>query len=126
MRYGFWLPVFGGWLRNIDDEQMPATWDYVRELCALAEDLGYDLTLTTEKSLDTPRPGDFDEIAEAMFRIHCSGWSIGDAGFVGKAGVKTWLAIGRNGENLLRAEGATEVEAWRRALDEARALGMLV
>ena len=29
MRYGFWLPVFGGWLRNIDDEQMPATWDYV-------------------------------------------------------------------------------------------------
>jgi FMNH2-dependent dimethyl sulfone monooxygenase len=24
MRYGFWLPVFGGWLRNIDDEQMPA------------------------------------------------------------------------------------------------------
>jgi hypothetical protein len=32
MRYGFWLPVFGGWLRNIDDEQMPATWDYVRDL----------------------------------------------------------------------------------------------
>jgi hypothetical protein len=30
MRYGFWLPVFGGWLRNIDDEQMPATWGYVR------------------------------------------------------------------------------------------------
>ena len=26
MRYGYWLPVFGGWLRNIDDEQMEATW----------------------------------------------------------------------------------------------------
>jgi len=45
MRYGYWLPVFGGWLRNIDDEHMPATWDYVRDLCVRAEDLGYDLML---------------------------------------------------------------------------------
>jgi FMNH2-dependent dimethyl sulfone monooxygenase len=52
MRYGFWLPVFGGWLRNIDDEQMPATWDYVRELCTRAEDLGYDLTLIAELNLN--------------------------------------------------------------------------
>ncbi len=22
MRYGYWLPVFGGWLRNVDDEGM--------------------------------------------------------------------------------------------------------
>ncbi len=52
MRYGFWLPVFGGWLRNIDDEQMPATWDYVRELTVQAEDLGYDLTLIAELNLN--------------------------------------------------------------------------
>ncbi|WP_263377963.1 LLM class flavin-dependent oxidoreductase [Granulicella paludicola] len=52
MRYGFWLPVFGGWLRNIDDEQMPATWDYVRELTLQAEDLGYDLTLIAELNLN--------------------------------------------------------------------------
>jgi FMNH2-dependent dimethyl sulfone monooxygenase len=52
MRYGFWLPVFGGWLRNIDDEHMPATWDYVRSLCAQAEDLGYDLTLIAELNLN--------------------------------------------------------------------------
>jgi FMNH2-dependent dimethyl sulfone monooxygenase len=52
MRYGFWLPVFGGWLRNIDDEHMPATWDYVRELCTRAEDLGYDLTLIAELNLN--------------------------------------------------------------------------
>jgi FMNH2-dependent dimethyl sulfone monooxygenase len=52
MRYGFWLPVFGGWLRNIDDEQMPATWDYVRDLCVQAEDLGYDLTLIAELNLN--------------------------------------------------------------------------
>lgn len=52
MRYGFWLPVFGGWLRNIDDEGMPATWDYVRELTTKAEDLGYDLTLIAELNLN--------------------------------------------------------------------------
>jgi FMNH2-dependent dimethyl sulfone monooxygenase len=52
MRYGFWLPVFGGWLRNIDDEQMPATWDYVSDLTIKAEDLGYDLTLIAELNLN--------------------------------------------------------------------------
>ncbi len=52
MRYGFWLPVFGGWLRNIDDERMPATWDYVRDLCLQAENLGYDLTLIAELNLN--------------------------------------------------------------------------
>ena len=25
MRFGYWLPVFGGWLRNVDDEGMEAT-----------------------------------------------------------------------------------------------------
>lgn len=30
MRLGYWLPVFGGWLRNVDDEGMEATWRYVR------------------------------------------------------------------------------------------------
>jgi dimethylsulfone monooxygenase len=52
MRYGFWLPVFGGWLRNIDDEQMPATWAYTRTLCEQAEALGYDLTLIAELNLN--------------------------------------------------------------------------
>ena len=52
MRYGFWLPVFGGWLRNIDDEGMPATWEYVRDLTVKAEELGYDLTLIAELNLN--------------------------------------------------------------------------
>ncbi len=52
MRYGFWLPVFGGWLRNIDDEGMRATWEYARDLCLQAEDLGYDLTLIAELNLN--------------------------------------------------------------------------
>ena len=52
MRYGFWLPVFGGWLRNIDDEHMPATWEYTRSLVEQAEALGYDLTLIAELNLN--------------------------------------------------------------------------
>ena len=67
---------------------------------------------------------DTDELAEAINRLHRSGWSIGDAAFAGQGGM-IWVVTGRNGENLLRAEGPTEVSAWRRALDEARALGML-
>jgi len=26
MRFGYWLPVFGGWLRNDPDERMEARW----------------------------------------------------------------------------------------------------
>ena len=52
MRYGFWLPVFGGWLRNVEDEQMEATWDYARRLTLRAEDLGYSLTLIAELNLN--------------------------------------------------------------------------
>ena len=28
MRYGYWMPVFGGWLRNVADEGMEASWAY--------------------------------------------------------------------------------------------------
>jgi FMNH2-dependent dimethyl sulfone monooxygenase len=62
MRYGFWLPVFGGWLRNIDDEQMPATWDYARDLCLQAEDLGYDLTLIAELNLNDIKGPEADSL----------------------------------------------------------------
>jgi FMNH2-dependent dimethyl sulfone monooxygenase len=52
MRYGFWAPVFGGWLRNVRDEGMAATWDYMRDLCQRAERIGYDLTLIAELNLN--------------------------------------------------------------------------
>lgn len=52
MRYGFWLPVFGGWLRNVQDEEMPATFGYVKDLAQQAEFLGYDLTLIAELNLN--------------------------------------------------------------------------
>jgi FMNH2-dependent dimethyl sulfone monooxygenase len=52
MRYGFWTPVFGGWLRNVPDEGMDATWAYTRRLCQRAEQIGFDLTLVAELNLN--------------------------------------------------------------------------
>ncbi len=52
MRYGFWAPVFGGWLRNVPDEGMRADWDYMKRLCVRAEQIGYDLTLIAELNLN--------------------------------------------------------------------------
>ncbi|OWK40268.1 LLM class flavin-dependent oxidoreductase [Fimbriiglobus ruber] len=52
MRYGYWLPVFGGWLRNVDDENMTATWDYSKRLAQRSEKIGYDLTLVAELNLN--------------------------------------------------------------------------
>ena len=45
LRFGYWLPVFGGWLRNVEDERMSATWEDVRSLAVRSERIGYDLTL---------------------------------------------------------------------------------
>ena len=52
MRYGYWLPVFGGWLRNVEDEQMQASWDYVSRLARRSEEIGFDLTLVAELNLN--------------------------------------------------------------------------
>jgi FMNH2-dependent dimethyl sulfone monooxygenase len=52
MRYGYWLPVFGGWLRNVDDEAMSISWDYVKKLAQRSEQIGYGLTLVAELNLN--------------------------------------------------------------------------
>jgi FMNH2-dependent dimethyl sulfone monooxygenase len=52
MRYGYWTPVFGGWLRNVADEGMDASWDYTKRLTQNAERWGYDLTLIAELNLN--------------------------------------------------------------------------
>src|SRR6516162_7480870 len=52
MRYGYWLPVFGGWLRNVEDEAMQATWPYVSRLARRSEEIGYSLTLIAELNLN--------------------------------------------------------------------------
>lgn len=52
MRFGYWLPVFGGWLRNVPDERMEASWAYVRRLARSSERMGFDLTLIAELNLN--------------------------------------------------------------------------
>lgn len=52
MRYGYWLPVFGGWLRNVADEGMEASWSYVSRLARRSEEIGFDLTLIAELNLN--------------------------------------------------------------------------
>jgi dimethylsulfone monooxygenase len=52
MRYGYWLPVFGGWLRNVDDEGMEASWEYNSRLARRSEEIGFDLTLIAELNLN--------------------------------------------------------------------------
>jgi hypothetical protein len=53
-------------------------------------------------------------------RLRRAGWSAGECSFV--AG---WLVTGTNGENVIRASGATQAAAWRRACEQAAAVGML-
>jgi FMNH2-dependent dimethyl sulfone monooxygenase len=52
MRFGYWLPVFGGWLRNVDDEGMEASWEYIRRLTRRSEEIGFGLTLVAELNLN--------------------------------------------------------------------------
>jgi FMNH2-dependent dimethyl sulfone monooxygenase len=60
MKYGYWLPIFGGWLRNVEDEGMAATWSEVKRLAQRSEEIGYDITLIAElfmndiKGIDAP------------------------------------------------------------------------
>src|SRR5260221_6172494 len=52
MRYGYWLPVFGGWLRNVENENMEVSWEYVKRLAQRSEKIGFDLTLIAELNLN--------------------------------------------------------------------------
>ena len=58
LRFGYWLPVFGGWLRNVDDERMEATWTYTRRLAQRSEEIGFDLTLIAELFLNDIKGAD--------------------------------------------------------------------
>jgi FMNH2-dependent dimethyl sulfone monooxygenase len=52
MRFGYWMPIFGGWLRNVPDEGMPVSWPYVRDLAVASEQHGFDLSLIAELNLN--------------------------------------------------------------------------
>ncbi len=52
MRFGYWMPVFGGWLRNVEDEGMEASWAYTKKLAQRSEQIGFDLSLIAELNLN--------------------------------------------------------------------------
>ena len=52
IRFGYWMPVFGGWLRNVEDEGMEASWSYVSKLARRSEQIGFDLSLIAELNLN--------------------------------------------------------------------------
>ena len=59
-----------------------------------------------------------DEIpkTDRLFLIlHKAGWSVGDTAFVGKEGMY-WLVYGTKGDHSIRAEGKSQVEAWKTGL----------
>jgi FMNH2-dependent dimethyl sulfone monooxygenase len=51
MRFGYWMPVFGGWLRNVPDEP-EASWELARRITQRSEQTGWDLTLIAELNLN--------------------------------------------------------------------------
>jgi len=52
MRFGYWMPIFGGWLRNVEDEGMSIAWPYLRDLATGSERQGFELTLIAELNLN--------------------------------------------------------------------------
>jgi hypothetical protein len=57
---------------------------------------------------------------EALDRLHRAGWSVGEI-----CASHSWLVCRTTGENLIKAEGRTQVMAWQGACEQAAAAGML-
>jgi hypothetical protein len=61
MRFGYWMPVFGGWLRNDPRRGAVGKLGAVRDLTLRSEEAGWDLTLIAElflndiKGIESPR-----------------------------------------------------------------------
>ncbi|CAN5277508.1 LLM class flavin-dependent oxidoreductase [soil metagenome] len=74
IRFGYWTPIFGGWLRNVEDEQTPATFEHLKKIAQSAELIGFDLTLIPELNLNDIKGQDapsFDawELAAAIAAV---------------------------------------------------------
>jgi hypothetical protein len=64
---------------------------------------------------------DSDPTVEELYALlHAAGWSIGEV-----APGDAWTVTGTNGENVIHAGGETCAEAWRLAVEQARAVGMV-
>src|SRR4051812_3282749 len=68
---------------------------------------------------------DRPDVDDLIRQLHRAGWSVDHVDFAAEDGSLVWVVSGSNGENLVHASGPTAVEAWRRAAEQARLLGML-
>ena len=68
---------------------------------------------------------DHDDVDHCPKLLHAAGWCIRDTAFVTEASTLVWLVSDRNGENVIKAEGPTQVAAWLMECDQARAVGIL-
>jgi hypothetical protein len=57
--------------------------------------------------------------------LHRAGWTVGECAVLDADGREVWRVSGRNGENAVEVEGASQAEAWHQACQQAEALGML-
>src|SRR6266567_3101364 len=97
MRFGFGMPVFGGWLRTVEDEGMPATFAYQRELAQQADRTVWDVTLVAELNLndikgpeaDCLEAATIDQISNGRFTLNVvSAWWEEESSEYGGAWVK--------------------------------------
>jgi hypothetical protein len=58
-------------------------------------------------------------VDDCCARLHRAGWSVGEV-----RTTAAWLVSGRNGENVIEVRAPAQAEAWRRALQQAEAVGM--
>jgi hypothetical protein len=56
-------------------------------------------------------------VDESRSRLHAAGWNVGETATAG-----AWIVTGTNGENVIIAHGATQAEAWHRAVEQAEAV----
>ncbi len=84
----FWLPIFGGWLRNVNDESMPPTFEYAKQTAQAAEQLGFSTTLIAELNLN-----DIKRCFSAKFRSvdHCGSTCSSNGSIRDYDSCKTWL-----------------------------------
>jgi len=66
-------------------------------------------------------PSTLPSVDESAARLRQAGWSAGDVQLFSGA----WLVSATNGENVIHGRGDNQAQAWWRAVEAARAVGML-
>jgi hypothetical protein len=65
------------------------------------------------------------DVGEAMRRLHEQSWSVGDSVCAGPDGL-AWLVMVTKGGATLQADGRTDSEAWRRAVEQAEGMAQAI